>query len=187
MGEADYADAEWQAAHPSNFRAAHRMLSDLKNVVIHCTDGRGDPNAVAQMWQVPGHASSAHFVIGQDGTIIQCVRLRDVAYHAHAANATSVGIEHCARSPGELGKDDQGLAVSDEQYAASAKLVAWLCYRAALKPDRDTIQGHAEIDRETTHADCPTRFTAGAPTQWDWQRFMQLVDVEYGKLSAPVA
>lgn len=165
---------EMVPADPTNYRAGER--DSYSKVVIHVTDGHADPRPVAEMWQQAHHGSSAHFVVGQDGTILQTVHLVDIAYHAHAANAYSVGIEHCARSPGELGSTDPGLPVSDAQYQASARLVAYLCRAAGLEPTRDTIRGHCEIDLQTTHQDCPNKI-------WDWGRYMQLVADESARLA----
>lgn len=172
----DYGAALWVPADSSNYRAALRRSFD--QVLTHITDGRPDPMAVAKMWQQPNHKSSAHFVIGQAGQIIQCVRLRDVAWHAHAANGRSIGIEHCARTAGELGPGDPGLAISPAQYAASAKLQAWLIAGAGLPPTREYLLGHDEADPATTHKDCPTG-------RWDWATFLPLVEAEYAALSAP--
>jgi N-acetyl-anhydromuramyl-L-alanine amidase AmpD len=99
--------------------------------------------------------SSAHFVVGQDGTVVQCVRLTDVAYHAHQANSDSVGIEHSDRKKGELGPNDPGLPPNPTQLEASARLVVWLLEQCGLEPTRDVIKGHGEVDPETTHTDCP--------------------------------
>lgn len=149
-----YPAAIWTPAHASNFRKAGR--SGFSKIVVHCTDGRPDPHAVAQMWQTRDHKSSAHFVVGQEGLIIQSVSVADVAWHAHAMNAISVGIEHCARSPRELGASDPGLPPSEAQLASSARLCAWLCKTGEIKVSRENILGHAECDVATTHADCPT-------------------------------
>ena len=162
-----YPGATWVPAHPSNYRKARRI--GFHRIILHCTDGRPKAGPVAEMWQHPGHGSSAHFVIGQDGEVIQCVSLADVAYHAHLANGVSVGVEHCARTPGELGPKDDGLPPSAIQLAASAKLVAWLCAVGGLPVDRHSIQGHAEIDPATTHRQCPEG------CGWDWGRYMGLV------------
>ena len=40
--------------------------------------------------------------IGQGGEIYQFVQLEDIAWHAKGWNNDSIGIEHVARSPGEL-------------------------------------------------------------------------------------
>lgn len=150
----EYPGASWIPADPSNYRKGPRAL--YERIVIHCTDGHAEALPVAEMWQEPYHASSAHFVIGQDGTVIQCVGIRDTAFHAHQANGTSVGVEHCCRTPGELGKTDPGLPPSELLLQAGAKLVAWLCHHANLNPNRLTIMGHAEADKATTHTGCPT-------------------------------
>lgn len=162
-----YPGATWVPADPSNYRRAGRPA--FSRVIIHITDGRPAAMPVAQMWQVPKHGSSAHFVVGQDGTVLQCVALGDVAWHAHAQNGAGVGIEHCARTPRELSPLDPGLEPSDAQYAASAKLVAWLCDLVGLPRNRFNIQGHAEADPATTHLDCPLG------SGWDWDRYMALV------------
>jgi N-acetyl-anhydromuramyl-L-alanine amidase AmpD len=128
----------------------------VQRIIIHCTDGRPKAGPVAEMWQKPHHGSSAHFVIGQDGEVLQCVALVDDAWHAHAQNPISVGIEHCCRTPRELGKDDPGLPPTLVQLEAGAALVAWLCSHLGLEANRTTIQGHAEADPLSTHRGCPT-------------------------------
>ena len=165
-----YPKARFVPADRTNYKAEIR--DSFSKIIVHITDGHGEADAVAEMWQQPNHKSSAHFVIGQDGTVIQAVALNDVAWHAHSQNGTSVGIEHCARSPHELGPSDLGLPLSDAQYQASAELVAWLCNEVNLPVDRDHIQGHAEADPQTTHEDCPEGVCGG----WDWDRYMELID-----------
>ena len=175
MGGTDgLSSAKWVPADPTNFKSADRTA--FTNVVIHVTDGHANAQPVAEMWQQANHGSSAHFVIGQDGTVIQSVRIKDIAWHAHAVNGHSVGIEHCARTPGELSGDDPGMPPTEVQYAASAKLAAFLCKLAGLSPNAVTIQGHAEIDPATTHSDCPNG------SGWDWDHYLQLVLVEYEAL-----
>lgn len=164
MISAEYPPAVAMPAHESNYRKAGRAT--YANVVIHCTDGHERAQPVAEMWQQANHGSSAHFVVGQSGGVIQAVSLADIAWHAHAANGASVGVEHCARTPGELGPTDTGLVPSQSLYEASAKLVAWLCRRMGLKPTfgpGGVIQGHAQIDPATTHTRCPD----GCGFDWD--------------------
>lgn len=150
-------------------------------IVIHCTDGHERAEPVAEMWQEPHHGSSAHLVIGQDATVIQCVPLAFAAYHAHTANSHSIGIEHSARTPNELSKDDPGLPPSDAQLLKSAKIVAYLLKAAALPVDRDHVKGHREADPLTTHTRCPDG------CGWPWDAYMNMVRDEYAKLgSAPL-
>lgn len=170
-----YPNADYQPAHSSNYRKGRKTKPRM--VVIHITSGRGRAQPVADMWKKPKHGSSAHFVIGQDGTIIQAVKLSDTAWHASNANAYSVGIEHCAREPGEFNRGkpnapkDPGLPPSLTQYLASAKLVVWLCRELGVAPIRENIQGHCEVDLITSHTGCPNAI-------WDWDGFMKLVEQE---------
>lgn len=149
-----YPAAMQMPASPTNYRKAGRAGFDL--VVVHATDGHGIAQNTASMWQERGHGSSAHFCVGQDGTIVQAVGIDDIAWHAHQRNPRSVGVEHSARSPGELGATDPGLPPTEAQLQASARLCAWLCRQGGFEPSRVTIKGHAECDPDTTHADCPT-------------------------------
>ena len=148
----------WLPAHAARWRPGRRRPIDC--LVWHATSGRGDARATAARWASapkPDEAPTcAHFVIGQDGYTIQVVHLDDVAQHAHAASEISVGIELCAREPGEFGPDDPGLPPSPAQLQRAAELGAWLCRRLGLAPTRARIRGHAEVDRQTTHTGCPT-------------------------------
>lgn len=173
----------WVPADPTNYRARKPFTGNPYDyVVVHITSGRADPIPTAKMWQQAKHGSSAHFVVGQDGSVIQCVPLRYAAYHAHAANDRSVGIEHCAREPREpsFPPGDPGLPPSDTLYASSARLVAYLLKAAGLPITRHvTIRGHAETDPWTTHTGCPD----AAP--WNWPRYMTLVQAAYDQLGQP--
>ena len=178
-----YPGAKVISAHFTNYRICAPKRGGFDLVVIHITSGHADPMGTARRFAKedrppPGKKpkrSSAHFVIGQlpenDEPIIQCVDLGDIAYHAHAVNERSVGIEHCAREPGEPGfpKGDRGLPLTAPQYAKSARLGAWLARVGGFPADRAHFQGHAEADPTTSHTGCP--LAAG----WDWARFMDLL------------
>ena len=187
-----YPSALLVPAHPSKYRIMDPKRTTFDLIILHITSGRADPMKTAQMFAAPylpppaagqpdtrpanfRKKSSAHFVVGQKPEnlepIIQCVDIGDVAIHAHDASVRSVGIEHCAREPGELGANDPGLPITVPQFQKSARLVAWLCRVAGLPIDRTHIQGHAEADPKTTHSKCPM----GAPG-WNWDTYMQMVE-----------
>lgn len=188
---AEVPGALWVPAHPSNYHARPAgALVAYSLGVQHITSGHPDALAVAQMWQCPKgsksnpHGTSAHFVIGQDGTLIQCVPLRFAANHAHSTNAFSYGVEHCAREPGEFGPKDPGLPLSPAQYATSAKLNAYLLKAAGLTPTRHlNLEGHAAADSATTHTGCPEAVAGG----FDWVRFMSMTMGEWQQLGAAPA
>jgi N-acetyl-anhydromuramyl-L-alanine amidase AmpD len=96
---------------------------------------------------------SSHYIVGRDGTVVQCVRHKDVAFHANTENSYTIGIEHNARQPGDT-------TLTDIQYWKSAILVIWLGQQLGLPvfdSDRWHLQGHSEIDPTTTHTMCPQR------------------------------
>lgn len=67
----------------------------VDTIVLHSTEGGPGAAEAAAWWKEDPHHASAHYVIGQDGAVLQAVDLADTAYHAGNAdvNARSVGIE----------------------------------------------------------------------------------------------
>ncbi len=178
---ADCPFAEFVEAHQSNYKTSARLA--YKRVVIHVTDGHPSARGTAEFFATakddrdPPKASSAHFVVGQAPLeVLQCVRLKDIAYHCPGANTDGVGVEHAARTPKEWSSTDPGLPMTPDQYALSAKLVAWLLKAAGLPVDRDHVLGHNEADPTTTHTDCPTGC-------FDFDVYMPLVQAAYDALA----
>ncbi len=187
---AEVPGALWVPAHPSNYYLRPVDVLVYEVGLQHITSGHADPMAVAQMWQCPKGSksnpkgTSAHFVVGQNGVVIQCVALRFAAKHAHAYNGISYAVEHCARERGELGPSDPGLPISPVQYAASAKLNAYLLKAAGKVPMRHlNIRGHAEADPETTHTGCPDKVAGG----FDWDSFMAMMKAAWDQIGTPPA
>lgn len=104
-----------------------RSGQKVDKIVIHHNAGvRQSTHDVATTWRT--RPASAHFQVEHDGTIGQCVRLTDTAWHAGnwTANCTSIGIEHTNTA----GPDQW--PVSDATIDAGAHLVAALCARYGL-------------------------------------------------------
>ncbi len=165
-------------AHRNNYTrynpTATQPLRPIRRIIIHITDGRRTDIAGPIQWfQLPEQYNSrgnrvrvsAHYVIGQDGEVVQMVRHNDIAHHAHGVNQDSIGIEHVAIVP-RAGRS--GLLPTPPQYCASAALVRWLCEQYHIPMDRQHILGHSEADSSTSHRDCPNAL-------WDWDYFMRLV------------
>ncbi|WP_455136658.1 N-acetylmuramoyl-L-alanine amidase [Thermophilibacter sp.] len=51
-------------------------------IVLHDTEGTGSPESVVSWWSSSGNLVAAHFVVGTDGHIVQCVPLDRIAHHA---------------------------------------------------------------------------------------------------------
>ena len=168
--DTDYSGASrFLPARTGHYRtpAAPRQI---ERIVIHITDG--PTTAGATSWfRSPANTglTSSHYVVGQDGEVIQMVHDADIAHHAGGANRNSIGIEHVAESATGAARHGRSeLRPSDAEYAASAALVTWLCDTYNIPPDRTHVLGHSEVDPGTTHAGCPN-------SVWDWDYFMRMV------------
>jgi N-acetyl-anhydromuramyl-L-alanine amidase AmpD len=160
---------------PSPAFTSSRNGTAVDRIVIHITDAPTTSSTVNHFTRAEAN-SSAHYLVGQDGEVIQFVSEADTAWHARGVNRRSIGIEHVAVKQGgaTYGKTTfPQMPPTDTQYRESAALVAHLCQKYGLTPDRTTIIGHSEADPGTTHTSCPD----GA---WNWDHFMQLVTTATG-------
>ena len=156
----EYPQADrFEPANPGNYRAVTGTRT-IDKVVIHITDSGANISSPINWFKDPRAKVSAHYVIGQDGTIVQMVAHNDVAWHAGSANGTSIGIEHVANT--------RGLNPTPAQMCASAALVTWLCDTYGIPADRQHILGHSEADSRTTHTSCPNAV-------WDWTYYMDMI------------
>lgn len=121
---------------------------------------------VAQSFGQPPEYKSTHFIVGRDGSVIQCVLLKDGAggncctstgYNANYydplmqkygsnCNLFTISIEH------EDWTSDNSQPMTPEQVDASNKLNLWLCQRYGI--GWENIHSHASID-PVNRARCP--------------------------------
>ena len=88
--------------------------------------------------------AGAHFIIGLDGTIIQCVPLNELTYCSNSRNVDTVSIECCHKR--EDGKFE------DATYDSLVKLCRWLMDRYGLETE-DVIRHY-----DVTGKLCPLYF-----------------------------
>ena len=155
----DYPGAVW-APSPNYTGGSRPDDFSVRYVVIHDTEGGC---AASLNWLLnPDAGGSAHFLVCQDGTIYQLVRVHDIAWHAGNwyVNQHSIGIEH------EGYRDSGGYTLA--QYTASAAIVRTVVRMAgvAVMTDRNSIFGHENVPH-ATHTD--------PGPLWDWRYYMGLV------------
>ena len=107
-------------------------LQSVNNLFVHYTANPGTSAAQNRSYfenlGITGETSaSAHFVIGYDGEIIQCIPLNEIAYAVMQRNYDSVSIECCY-----LEKDGK---FTDATYQSLIKLCAWLLNEYDLAPE----------------------------------------------------
>jgi N-acetyl-anhydromuramyl-L-alanine amidase AmpD len=155
-----------------------RRGKTIDRIVIHITAAPTTSSTV-NAFTAPGAQASAHYLVGQDGEVVQFVAETDTAWHATVANERSIGIEHVAVPVGGAdyplpnGKKQHYdyLPPTDTQYCESAALVTYLCDKYELTPDRTTIIGHREVD--------PVNRPLDPDGAWNWDHFMDLVTNRY--------
>lgn len=150
-----------------------RNGQQLRYIIEHGTAGAGTAQDIAHYFATTTRPAGTHFIIGQDGTVVQCVLIENAAWgnggpiedatHKAApfwprninANLLTVSIEHCKPHT-----DNSDLLTAVQQ-EASFELDAWLCQHYGI-PARAAdaaggITGHYSID-PVNKARCPGPF-----------------------------
>jgi N-acetyl-anhydromuramyl-L-alanine amidase AmpD len=139
---------------PHFTRGRHGQKIDM--VVIHTVEG----SLASCLATFRGEREvSAHYVVGKDGSIVQCVNDEDEAWHAGSVNGRSIGIEH-------EGFAFRASTWNDANMRASARLTRWLCDKHGIPIDRAHIVGHVEVPH-SGHDDPGPYF--------DWDLYLRLV------------
>lgn len=135
-------------------------LNTVNGVVVHYTanpgtDAEANRNYFESRKDEPDESSnkaSSHYIIGLDGTIIQCIPLNEIAYASNERNADTISIECC--HPDETGK------FSDDTYNSLVHLTAWLCAKFQLT--RNSVIRHYDV----TGKMCPLYYVDNG-SAWD--------------------
>lgn len=115
-------------------------LKKIKSIFVHYTANPGttaqqNRSYFANLAETHERSASAHFIIGYDGEIVQCVPLEEQAYAVATRNEDSISIECCY-------KDENG-RFTRETYDTLVHMLAWL-----------TQEYHLSTDDILRHYDC---------------------------------
>jgi beta-N-acetylhexosaminidase len=144
----DKRKAQMEAYSKRHYGTASWRLAGPKVIVEHYTGSNSFSSAFAtfksdapngELRELPGVC--AHFIIDQDGTIYQLVRLTVRCRHAVGLNYTAIGIEH-------VGTSDAQILGNRRQLAASLSLTLWLMDRFGIS--HGNVIGHNE-NRESPY------------------------------------
>lgn len=107
-------------------------LPRVKNIFVHYTANRGTSAAQNRSYfenlGLTGETSaSAHFLIGYDGEIIQCIPLDEIGYAVKERNYDSISIECCYL--------DENGRFTDATYQSLLYLSGWLLREYKLTPE----------------------------------------------------
>lgn len=115
-------------------------LSKVKSIFVHYTANPGtsaqqNRSYFSNLAETHERSASAHFIIGYDGDLIQCIPMEEQAYAVAGRNEDSISIECCYQD--ENGKFTQ------ETYDTLVHTLAWL-----------TQEYHLSTDDILRHYDC---------------------------------
>lgn len=132
-------------------------LKKVNNIVIHYTrnpgsDAEGNRNYFESLKDSHITHASSHFIVGLDGTIVQCIPLTEIAYASNDRNIDTVSIECC--HPKENGK------FTKETYESLLRLCAYLCQAYNLS-SKDLIRHY-----DVTEKICP-KYYVEHPKKWE--------------------
>lgn len=129
-----------------------KKLEEVKNIVIHYV---ANPGTTAKQnrdyFNNDDTKVSAHFVVGLEGEVIQCIPLDEISSATNNRNVDTVSIEVC--HPDESGE------FADATYESVVKLTAWLCKKYNLTQN-DVIRHY-----DVTGKDCP-KYYVEHPAAW---------------------
>lgn len=130
-----------------------RKLEQLNNIVVHYV---GNPNTTAKQnrdyFNNDGTEVSAHFVVGLEGEIIQCLPLNEISAASNHRNIDTISIEVC--HPDISGK------YSSLTYDGLVRLLTWLC--DSLNLSSEDIIRHYDVSGKL----CPIYYVEN-PEEWD--------------------
>ena len=116
---------EWEENFltPNEYSRPGDALEEVNNIFVHYT---ANPNTSAaqnrsyfeQLKDTHITSASAHFIIGYNGEIIQCIPLDEIAYAVQTRNFDSISIECCYKSANG--------SFTQETYDSLIELLAWL-------------------------------------------------------------
>ncbi|MDO4490674.1 MAG: peptidoglycan recognition family protein [Lachnospiraceae bacterium] len=142
----------------NEFSRPGTALDAINGIVIHYI---GNPGADAQANRdyfenlkdgASGVYGSCHYIVGIDGTIIQCIPDNEVAYATAERNNDTISIQFCHM-------DDSGV-FTQETYQSLVLLTAKLCTDYNLSTDQ--ILRHYDVNQKP----CP-KFFVEYPDQWN--------------------
>ena len=147
----DWVDSQIIAVNGSARRG--EAMKEVTDIAIHYV---GNPGTSAQAnrdyFAQPDTQVSAHFLIGLEGEVIQCIPLNEKSSATNDRNRDTISIEVC--HPDATGQFTQA------SYDSLVKLTAWLCDTAGI--GRDRVIRHYDVTGKL----CPLYFVE-RPDAWE--------------------
>lgn len=127
-------------------------MSKVNDIVIHYVANPGSSAKANRDYFASSQSRvSAHFVVGLNGEVIQCIPLDEESSASNRRNPDTISIEVC--HPDKSGR------FNDKTYGALIQLAAWLCNEFHL--DEEHLIRHYDV----TGKNCP-KYYVDHPSAW---------------------
>lgn len=139
-------------------------LAQVNGIVIHYTANPGataiaNRNYFENLKDTHTTKASAHFIVGLEGEIVQCIPTAEIAYASNDRNSDTLSIECCYEN--EDGSFNQAT------YDSVIRLTAWLCNKFGLTSEN--VIRHYDVTGKL----CPLYYVEHEDA---WQQFKADVD-----------
>lgn len=125
---------EWEEDFltPNEYSRPGERLQEVNSIFVHYTANRNTSAAQNRSYfeslkDTHERSASAHFIIGYDGEIIQCIPFEEIAYAVKTRNYDSISIECCYKSADG--------SFTKETYDSLIHLLAYLVKKYGLSTD----------------------------------------------------
>ena len=150
-------------------------LPEVKSIFIHYTANAGttaqqNKSYFQSLAETHERSASAHFIIGFDGVIVQCIPTAEIAYAVKERNYDSISIECCFL--------DESGQFTQETYDKLIELTAWLLHKFELEPE-DVLRHYDEGGKI-----CPKYYVEHEDA---WQQFLRDLERYMERVAADAA
>lgn len=159
-----------------NFNSGN--ISRIKYIVIHYVGALGGAKDNCSYYGDGDRGASAHYFVGFDGEIWQCVEDKNIAWHCGASsykhpecrNANSIGIELCVRkkSTYTMNATDKDWYFEDATVQSAVELTKYLMKKYNIYAD------HVIRHYDVTGKICPNPYVYNE-TKHTWDEFKKLI------------
>ena len=170
-----YSDLITSSRPESFWGGGVRNVSAVTKIIIHGIGGT-NKEGIWSTWKVGSNRqASAHYVCTHD-EIIGCVGENYIAWHSGALgsvnNYNTIGVEHINSEIGDI-NDSSTYLFDPRTIENGAMLVADICKRLGIQPNRQNILSHCEVS------------ATACPQTLDIEKYVKLVqDYYYGRKSS---
>lgn len=135
-------------------------LPEVKNIFVHYTANAGttalqNRSYFESLAETKERSASAHFIIDCDGSVVQCIPTKEIAYAVMKRNYDSISIECCY--------ENENGEFTEATYESLIRLTAWLVHKFRLEPE-DVLRHYDEGGKN-----CPKYYVEN---KGSWERFL---------------